>query len=303
VKDAPRALALVSWYCLAETELYAGLGHDIFRVIVARGDLNDYPNLRPIFDFLRAQRALADREFKAIPVFAESSALAFSKTDAKSVTERTLFLKSEPIPAKPDMPSTTASFVEESLLCALLVMSAQDVHWETVLKQWSEVAKRMQRPTILTSAVDTIRRVCSATPMEIYRQYAASGSPRFTQVVGGLQLVVHPETKPALCYVGLCGLVTDAGFATNMMFSHDALATLTRKVWLDRLAVPFELCTPRLTVPAIRSACESKKTGLALAATILLAAGDAVNVNQIANIQKELQRLAAGTSTEVVASA
>jgi hypothetical protein len=52
---------------------------------------------------------------------------------------------------------------------------------------------------------------------------------------------------------------------------------------------------PRLTVPAIRSACESTKKGLALAATILLAAGDAVNVTKVANIQAELQKLAAGS--------
>ena len=109
---------------------------------------------------------------------------------------------------------------------------------------------------------------------------------------------MHPETNPALCYVALCGLVTDAGFATNMMLSHDALAALTRKAWLAWMAKPFELCSPRLTVPSIRSACESKKKGLALAATILLAAGDAVIVKKLANIKKELQILAAGTVEE-----
>jgi hypothetical protein len=160
----------------------------------------------------------------------------------------------------------------------------------------------MRSPTILTTAIQTIERICGTTPVAIYRQLAASTVPRFSQVVAGLQLVVHPETKIGLCYVGLCGLVTDAGFATNMMFSHDALATLTKKTWLARLSAPFELCSPRVTVPAIRSACESKNKGLALAATILLAAGHAVNVTKLANIQKELQRLAA-VSTEGAAPA
>ncbi len=97
VKDAPRAHVLVSWYCLAEAELYAGLGREIFRMIAARNDVKSYPNLRPIFDFLRARRALADREFKLIPVFAESSSLAISQIDVKSVTEQTLFQQSNPI--------------------------------------------------------------------------------------------------------------------------------------------------------------------------------------------------------------
>lgn len=296
VKDAPRVPALVSWYCLAQAELYAGLGNDIYRSIVAWPDVDDPPNLRPIFDFLHVQRALADLEFKAIPVFAESSALALSRVAAQSVDERTLFQHSRAILPQPPGTPSTASFVEESLLGALLVASAENIPWETLLKQWRTVVTQMRSPAILTAAIDTVERSCSTTPMAIYRQLAASTFPRFSQVVASLQLVVHPETKPALCYVGLCGLVTDAGFAANMMFSHNALATLTKRVWLARLSAPFELCSPRVTVPAIKSACESKSKGLALAAAILLAAGYAVNVTQVANIQKDLQRLAAGNA-------
>jgi hypothetical protein len=111
-------------------------------------------------------------------------------------------------------------------------------------------------------------------------------------MIAGLQLVIHPETKPAMCYVGLCALVTDVGFATNMMFSHDALAILTRKKWLAYLSAPFELNSPRLTVPAIKAACESDKKGLALAANILLAAGDAVSVTKTENIRSQLRKLA-----------
>lgn len=296
VKDAPRAPALVSWYCLAEAELYAGLGREIFRMIAARSDVNSYPNLRPIFDFLRARRGLADREFKLIPVFAESSSLAFSQIDTKSVTEQTLFQQSKPTSLKTGGTPSTASFVEESLLCALLVASAEDISWDTLLKQWRAAASRMQSPAILTVAIETIERICSATPMEIYRKYATSGSPRFSQIVGGLQLATHPDTTPPLCYVGLCALVIDVGFATNMMFSHEALAKLTRKAWLARLSAQFNLLSPRLTVPAIKAACESNKKGLALAATILLAAGDAVSVNKMGSTLGQLQKLAEGQS-------
>jgi hypothetical protein len=292
VKDALRAPALVSWYCLAEAELYAGLGREIFCMIAARGDVNLYPNLRPIFDFLRARRALADREFKLIPVFAESSSLAFSQIDAKSVTERTLFQQSKPTSLKAGGTPSTASFVEESLLCALLVASADDIPWDVLLKQWRAGTSRMQSPAILTAAIETIERICSATPMEIYRKYAAGGSPRFSQIVGGLQLAAHPDTTPPLCYVGLCALVIDVGFAANMMFSHEALAKLTRKAWLARLSAQFDLLSPRLTVPAIKAACESNKKGLVLAATILLAAGDAVSVNKMGGTLGQLHRLA-----------
>ena len=292
VKDAPRAPASVSWYCLAEAELYAGLGREIFSKISVRSDLSSYPNLRPIFDFLRARRALVDREFKLIPVFAELSSLSFSQIDAKSVTEKTLFQKSKPPALKAAGSPSTASFVEESLLCALLVASAEDISWDVLLKTWRAGASRMRSPTILTTAVETIERICKLTPMEIYRECAVSASPRYNQVVGGLRLVSHPDSKPALCYVSLCGLVTDVGFATNMMFSHEALAKLTRRTWLAILSSPFELNSPRLTVPAIKQACESNKKGLALVAAILLAAGDAVTVEKTGGTIGQLQKLA-----------
>lgn len=292
VKDAPRGPALLSWYCLAEAELYAGLGHKAFSCLVRRRDVSAYPNLRPIVDFLRARRALADGEFEAIPLFAESSALDLSTINPKSLDEREILKTIISASGVQSTPSV-ANFVEESLLCALLTMTAKGIAWEPVLKRWGVVAPRMQFPAILTNAVETIKRICSATPMEIYHQYAARNSPRFSQIVGGLQLVVHPDTKPALCYVGLCALVTDVGFATNMMLSHEALAELTRKTWLARLSAPFDLCSPRLTVPAIKSACESDQSGLSLAASILLAAGYAVNVKSVASVQMELQKLAA----------
>ena len=295
VKDAPRGPALLSWHCLAEAELYAGLGRNVFSAIVARSDLNDYPTLGSMIEFLRARRALADGEFENIPLFAESGALTISKVEPKHAETQTVVRKPEPIPLPENAPPTSASFVEESLLCALLVMSAQDVAWQPVLDRWSAVAPRMQCPALLTTAVETVRRICSAQPMQIYRQYAASTSPRFSQVVAALQLVVHPETNPDLCHVGLYMLVTDVGFATNFMLSHEALGKLTQKAWLARLSKPFELCSPSLTVPAIRTACGSHKKGLALAATILLAAGDAVNVKKSSTILTALQKLACGT--------
>jgi hypothetical protein len=169
-----------------------------------------------------------------------------------------------------------------------------DISWDVLLKQWRAGASRMRSPPILTSAVETIERICKMTPMEIYRECAVSASPRFNQIVGGIRLVVHPDSKPALRYVGLCGLVIDVGFATNMMFSHDALAKLTRKTGLAILSAPFELSSPRITVPAIKAACESNKKGLALAASIVLAAGDAVTVSKMGNTMDQLQKLANG---------
>ncbi|MEY2428743.1 MAG: hypothetical protein QOJ40_1628, partial [Verrucomicrobiota bacterium] len=292
VKEKPRAPVSLTWYNLTEAELYADLGREIFSKIAARNDLNRYPNLRPIFEFLRARRALADREFTLIPVFAELSASAFSQVDTKSVTEKTLFLQSKPTPLKAAGPPSTASFVEESLLCALLFASAEEVSWDDLLKQWRTGAKRMKTPAILTAAIETIERICRLTPMQVYRECALGATPRFSQVVGGLRLAVHPDSKPALRYVGLCGLVIDVGFATNMMFSHQALAKLTRKTWLMTLFLRFELNFPSLTVPAIQVACESDRKGLALAATILLAAGDAVSVSKVAGTTSQLQKLA-----------
>ena len=292
VKNAPRAPALMSWYCLAEAELYAGLGRNIILALESRSDLSHYPNLRPMIEFLRSRRALADGEFENVPLFAESGALAFSEIDMKNVDERTLLQKFKPASPTANTIPNVASFVEESLLCVLLILSAQDISWEAILDRWSTVSNRMKQPAILTTAIDTIKRICSAIPLEIYHKYAASSSPRFSQMIAGLQLVIHPETKPAMCYVGLCALVTDVGFATNMMFSHDALAILTRKKWLAYLSAPFELNSPRLTVPAIKAACESDKKGLALAANILLAAGDAVSVTKTENIRSQLRKLA-----------
>jgi hypothetical protein len=299
VKDVPRGPVALSWYSLAETEMYAGLGRSAFTTFINRTDFDDFPNLKAIFEMLRARRAIADGEFGSVPVYAESGGVALSRIDMNNVDVREVIRRSAPVSSCASSVPSVAGMIEESLLCALLVMSAQEVSWEGVLDEWRAAASRMQNPAILTTAVETIKLICSGTPQEIYRKYASNDTERLNQIVGCLQLVVHPESGPAMCYAGLCALVNDVGFATNMMLSHDALAKLARKVWLARIRAPFELRSPRYTVPAIRAACESDKKGLALAATIVLAAGDAVNVKKVESIQAKLQKLAAGTNEKI----
>lgn len=292
VKNAPRASALISWYCLTEAELYAHLGRHIYAKVAARNDLKSYPKLVPIFEFLHARRAVADYNFKLVPIFAESSALASSLIDSKGPTEHTISPRSNPKLIKPPATELARSNVEESLLCALLVASAEEISWDVLLREWRAGVSQMKSPSILTTAIETIEGVCRLTPMEVYRACLSRLAGRFKQVVGGLRLAAHPDSKPPLRYVGLCGLVIDEGFARNMMLSHEALEKLTRKTCLAMLSTPFELNSPRLTVPAIKAACESNKKGLALAATILLAADGAVTVGNMGSTIGQLQKLA-----------
>ncbi|WP_373085442.1 hypothetical protein [Sneathiella sp.] len=292
LKNTPRAPVLLAWICLAEAELYAHLGRAAFQTIVGRNDLKEFPKIRPILDLLRAQRAIADLDLVNVPIFAESSYLGFSRIDARNLTPESILQKAEPIEKNQARPEGVASYVEEALLCALLIASAEDIPWDHVSKGWRKTASRMRYPDVLLNAVGTIEMVCDEAPMNIYSKFAKSGVPRFTQIIAGLQLVVHPNTTPALCYVGLSALVTDAGFRINLMLSHDALAKLARKTWLLRISNPFELCSPRLTLAAIKAACESQLVGLALAANILLAAGDAVNVRKAGNTMAELRKMA-----------
>jgi len=105
-------------------------------------------------------------------------------------------------------------------------------------------------------------------------------------------MAIHPDAVPAMCYVGLCMLVTDVSLAQNLMQTNEALASLTRDIWLRLASSPFALCSPSLTVPAIRAACESNKKGLALAATILLAADGAITLKRSGSVHTQLKNLA-----------
>jgi len=296
VKDAPRGQPLLIWYCLAEAELYAGLGRSVFSKTIGRADVDDYPQIRPMIAFLRETRALADGTFDQTPLLAESTALAFAAVIKKDIDVSSSLKMSPTIVSGTASKPAIAGPIEESLLHALLAMSARETPWQPILSKWHDIAPQMQTPEIVTTAIATIEHICNSSPAEIYRQCAANTTPRFTQMISSLRLAVHPESKPALCYVGFCALVTDAGLALNALLSHDSLAKVTRRIWLARLAAPFELLCPRLTVPAIKSACESDKEGRVLAALILLAVGDAVQVNKSADIPTKLAKIAAATN-------
>lgn len=173
-------------------------------------------------------------------------------------------------------------------------MAERAVDWDTVIGRWIAVAPRMHSPASFLAALTSLKRIHEGTAREAYAEYASPTATRFTRVLAALRMAIHPDAPPAMRYVALCSLVTDEGFVTNLTLSHKTLASLTHRVWLNCASHPFELCSPRLTVPTIQAACDSGKTGLALAATILLAAGEAVTVNKSASIQDTLRKLAVG---------
>jgi hypothetical protein len=291
VKNAPRASPLLSWYSLAEAELYAETGRAAFGATLARTDVNDSPAIRSMIEFLTVRRALADGEFESIPLMAETAASTLSSIDVNSLDERTMSPRGAQATPSPEASSQAVSFIEESILCALLWMAERDVDWERVIDQWKGVLPRLQYPHILSTVIEGIGRISKLTPREAYAEYSSARETRFNRVVAALRMVVHTDSPLGMRHVGLCTLVTDEGFATNLTLSHKALASLTRKVWLNCVANPFELLSPRLTVPAIQSACNSGRHGLALAAAILLAAGEAVRITKSSNMQRRLREL------------
>jgi hypothetical protein len=294
LKGIVRGPALLAWYALAEAELYAGTGREVFSATVARSDVDAYPGLRPMIAYLKARRALVDGQYQEIPPLTESAAAAFASINLANADERFL-LEASSAPSEQMNPGFDSnSLVDESLLCTLLWVTAKKIPWASVLKDWREVAPRMRDPAHLLRAVELVAHLSESPPIEVYAETKKTASNRFGQVVAGLCLAIHPDSSTSLRFVGFCALVLDVGFANNMMLSHVALALLTRDVWLRAISTPFELLTPRLTVPAIRAACECGKHGLAIAATILLAASEAVDVTKSPTIREDLKRLSSG---------
>src|SRR4029077_1036817 len=117
VKDAARAPALLTWHSLAEAELYARVGRDVYVTTLERPDVNDYPNFRPMIEFLKTRRALTDGDFKSIPACAESTALAFAGINAATLDEQELIRRSMGNPSGGADISKVASFVAEGILC------------------------------------------------------------------------------------------------------------------------------------------------------------------------------------------
>ena len=158
---------------------------------------------------------------------------------------------------------------------------------------WGRAAKALPNQPAVAAFFAALDRVLAMSGPEVGRVQQNESEPRVARCTAALRLCTDSELPLVGIFIGqafLLGYVTQSSVRREV---ENGFGNVVRTEWLRRATFAAEFLTPRLTIPAIRDACNDGSRGLKLVARILLQARFAVRVTIPPKVVAEWQKLAA----------
>lgn len=272
----PRGPLLFVWFLLAEAELYGGNEKVAYVKTVQRRDVGQFPGIASLVCYLKLRRAFRDQEFERLVDLVEEA----GETTATAKANSPSFLKPIDKPfCATDYTQEVANWAADVFASALIILVANEKDAFKAIEIWRQALPTVKSKFSYGALFDKAVQLLSNDPSTAYQIYSSQNGGRFQQILSALRMGTDPNSKLAACFVGLITLVTDEPLTSGQLGVGMHLGSLVRRVWEERVRFPAEFNIPRLSIPAIQTACKMPYSGLKLAAHILLAARGAVNVS------------------------
>jgi hypothetical protein len=255
------------WYELAEVEYICGTGNLAFKNFERTA--SDVPIQQFALAKLRLGHALQEQPLRGALV----SELAdfYSKTNAAGESfGRTL----------PNW-SSYAEMVQPFLFSALVAAYSQNKNPDaTIIDEWRESAEHTKLSSSqLSNWLNYLERWTDADESELSIAIRDTNEKTEIRILAAFLLTVREDTNPENLFYANVALVTTPNiFGVWADDIAETLVGLIPAAWLRAIKHQrFALKSPNLTVPVITDACASETKGFRKAATIILAARNAVS--------------------------
>ena len=265
LRDIPKAPIDFMWLFLAQIEFQLGLGKSMFDVAMKRVSVSNNASFRGAMARLNLTVLFRDRDFGSLI----EGVLALHKAFVDVQTEI------PNLPPKP-MGSSQISLIEEALICAFATLAASEAPLDKFLPQWFEAIGKVSSDMEVR-----IRQVLDSNHEDICRTYKDATQGRLVRMIAALRMAIDTEAELVSMFLGqasLLGELPSGGFKEEV---SEAMGTIVKRTWKQRLNFPAEFPTPRITIPPIKVACDDLVTGYRLASRILLQARFAVPLLRI----------------------
>lgn len=166
--------------------------------------------------------------------------------------------------------------IEEIVIGGLIALASAGRALDEFLPDWESDARALTRFPGVVVRITDIRKTLGVSPMDAVQLYLRQNQSQSTRFTAAVRMAVDQAFDLDQMFVGHAALYS---YVDRIAFKTEisaAFGELVRRRWLERIRLPAIFQMPRLTIPAIKAACDDPATGLRLAARILLAAKDAV---------------------------
>ena len=260
LRDIPKVPTDFMWLFLAQTEFHLGLGKSIFKIAMKRFATSTNTPFRGVMARFNLTVIFREENFGSLI----EAVMALHKAFVEIQTA---------IPNPPTKPtdSSRISLVEEALICAFVSLAASETALDSFLPQWVKTLGE------LSGELEArIKLALNCSREQVYQIYRDSTQGRLVRMMAALRMAIDTDAELLSMFLGQASLV---GGLTSGRFKEEAserMGIIVKRTWQKRLGFPAEFPTPRITIPAIRTACEEPVTGFRLAARVLLQARFAV---------------------------
>lgn len=196
-----------------------------------------------------------------------------------------------------DIPEWTSygESVQPYLFAGLVVALSNHAYPDdVVVSEWRETAKRTKLTNpVLTNWLDHLEKWRKVDESELATVIRDATAKTEIRILAALLLSVREDTNPEnLFYSNVALLTTPNIFGLWSDDVADHLAQLIAAAWLRAIRHQrFALRSPNLTIPTIGDACSSELKGFRKAATIILAARNAVSTRMDESLARKLMEI------------
>jgi hypothetical protein len=251
-----------------------------------------YPWLQSLTGYLKLRRAFKYRHFDTLLPLVEETACAIATAKVNQMEMPACLAPNESPTRVADYTPELESLAPEVFASALIILVATESDVFGVIENWQTSSANATTNFDFHALFVQAAKLLRSDPTSTYRAYKARPGSRFQQIVSALRMGSDPGGSLGACFVGLVTLVTDEPLVQQHFDVGQSLGKLVKRVWEQRISFPAEFNAPRVSIPAIKAACEAQYQGLQLAAQILLAARTAVSVRALDTSIAQLRELA-----------
>ena len=260
LRDIPKAPIDFLWLFLAQIEFQLGLGRSIFDVAMKRVSKSGNVPFRGVMTRFNLTVIFRERDFNSLI----EGVLALHKAFIDVQTQ---------IPNAPKKPmdESLISLIEEALVSAFVTLAASEIPLDKFLPKWFVAIGK-----ISSDMEGRIKHALNSNCEDVYQIYKDTTQGRLVRMIAALRMAADTDVQLISMFFGqasLLGGLTSGGFKEEV---SEALGTLVKRTWKQRLSFPAEFPTPRITIPPIKAACDEPVIGFKLASRILLQARFAV---------------------------
>lgn len=262
-RDLPRQPIDNLWYHLANIELQANAGREIFNKAVRRISSSNLTQFQASMERLKLSVMFQEKELgpllqQIITCDQKLDAVLRKKGKDKEHAANILL------------------WAEVALIVALIIQAESDIDLKAFLKTWFKDVECSLKYDELRTRLIKLSEIADAAISNVYDVYKDNSKIVFEHLLAALRLAIDRESTLIQAFYGQLTLVLNLA---NCEFKEDVegvLGMLIKRIWEHRINFKAEFSMPYLNIPLIKTACQKPFSGFKQAAHILLQVQSAI---------------------------